>query len=191
MAIRSFLAFELAPHIKETLEDLLKDITPRLQEIRWVPLENIHLTVLFLGDVEESQLDPISHAIEGVARKYGQFKMRITGLGIFGGIKRPRVLWVGMDGDVERMGYFKASLEKALSKFGIKLEERPYKPHLTLGRFKEHFKETGQLQEILETFKSLGDREQIFEEVCLFKSQLTPKGSIYTKLFSFRLSGSK
>lgn len=191
MAIRSFLAFELSPPIKDVLKELLKDLTPRLQGIRWVPLENIHLTVLFLGDVEETQLEPISQAIEGVSQKYGRFEMKITGVGIFGGIRRPRVLWVGMNGDVERMGYFKNSLEKVLSKFGIKLEDRPFRPHLTLGRFREDFRQTEELQKVLEDYKTLGDRDQVFEEVCLFKSQLTPRGSIYTRLSNFRLSGSK
>ncbi len=191
MAIRSFLAFELSPEIRWLLRDLREELMSRLEGIRWVPLENIHLTVLFLGNIEERDLSPLGEKVGEVAQKYKGFWMKITGMGIFGGIKNPRVLWVGMDGEKERMGYFKASLEKALEGFGIKREERTFKPHLTLGRFQERFKQFDRLQELLDSHRSLKETPQFFEELSLFKSQLTSSGSIYTKLSSWKLEGSK
>lgn len=191
MGIRSFLAFELSLGIQGILQDILQEVTHQLRDVRWVPLKNIHLTLIFLGEIQEAHLEPVCQEVQRACERYGPFHMKLTKLGVFGSLQRPRVLWVGMEGDVERMGYLKASLEKGLRPFCTKLENRAFKPHLTLGRFREQFRDTEALKALLMAHKSLGDTGQIFDEICLFKSQLSDKGSIYTKLFACKLSGKR
>lgn len=191
MGIRSFLAFELTEGLLSELSTIYNHSKERLSGVRWVSLHNIHLTVVFLGEIREENLNPIKVSLEGITHKYGPFKMRINKLGIFGSRHNPRVLWVGMEGDTKLMEYLKSYIEKVLEPFGIKRENRPFKPHLTLGRFKEGFKDGVELERLLEQYKEINGMEEVFDELCLFKSQLTPTGSIYEKLHTWRLLGSK
>ncbi len=191
MGIRSFLAFELSHDVKGFIAHILKEARSELNGVRWVPVENIHLTVVFMGDVEEGTLVEVKESVANACKTYGPFDASVSGIGIFGSLNFPRVLWVGLLGDIERMGHFKAALEKRLEPFGVKREERAFRPHLTLGRFKQGFDEKERLSGFIERFRAIKGPSLTFKELCLFKSQLTPQGSIYTKLEAWELSGSK
>jgi 2'-5' RNA ligase len=191
MEIRSFLAFELPVDIKKTVKRVTGEIRDSGLDARWVKAENIHLTIVFLGNVKTEEIDSIGEKVRNVCPEYGSFDIALKGVGCFPNMRRPRVLWLGLDGDIERMSHFRDDLQRALKAFGIKEEKRPFKPHLTLGRFRSTRKMGSKLEELLSKYAALESPVESLNELYLFKSDLKPGGAVYTKLRSWPLSGDK
>ena len=137
MDIRSFLAFELPPDTRETVARISGELRPLPLDVKWVKVDNIHLTVVFMGNMAEGLIKDIGVAVSHVCGRYGPFQLALNGVGFFGGRNRPRVLWAGLRGDVARMSYFRDALLKRLRPFGMTPENRRFNPHLTLGRFRK------------------------------------------------------
>ncbi len=191
MGIRSFLAFELPEEIKNTVSFIYNGLKSYSLDIKWVKEENIHLTVVFMGNINEKNLISIEEVVKESCDKYAPFTIRAKGIGIFSSIRKPRVLWIGIEGDIERMGNFRNRLQKKLKSFGIKEETRKFSPHLTLGRFKKGFNKTDKLIKLMPKFQEIVSSSVILKELTLFKSDLKPEGAIYTKLNSWPLQGKK
>ena len=191
MEIRSFLAFELPVDIKKTVVRALGEIGHSGLDARWVKAENIHLTVVFLGNIKTEDIEGIKEEVRNVCPEYGSFDIALKGVGCFPNKRRPRVLWLGLDGDIERMSHFRGDLQRVLKGFGIKEEKRPFRPHLTLGRFRSTRKIGSRLEEILLKYAALESPAETLSELYLFKSDLKPGGTVYTKLESWPLSGDK
>jgi 2'-5' RNA ligase len=191
MEIRSFLAFELPVEIKKTVARVSGEIRHSGLDVRWVKAENIHLTVVFLGHVKTEEIEGIEEQVRNVCPGYGSFDIALKGVGCFPNRRRPRVLWLGLDGDIERMSYFRDDLQRTLKAFGIKEEKRLFKPHLTLGRFRSTRKMGSRLEEILSKYAGLETPVESLNELYLFKSDLKSGGAVYTKLKSWPLSGDK
>ena len=189
--IRSFLAFELPGEIKDTVSTLHQELVGSSLNVRWVRPANVHLTVVFLGNVAKEDLPSLSREVGNVCLKYGRFEIRLRGMGVFGGLRSPRVLWIGLEGDVERMGFFRDAISKRITRFGVKVEKRPFRPHLTLGRFKKGARGGEGLKAILDKHAGLRSATHVLDELTLFKSELRPDGAKYTKIDSWRLQGSK
>ena len=189
MEIRSFLAFELGEEIIKTLSRSSRDLKKYLPDVRWIKAGNIHLTVVFLGNIHLNDIAALGKEVKKVCRRHGPFKMFLNGLGMFGSQRSPRVIWVGLDGDIRQMGYFRNALNKHLKPYGVKRENRPFKPHLTLGRFKKGAWSSGSLNQVLEEFKNLESPEIILSELALFRSDLTPEGAVYTRLEAWPMAG--
>lgn len=188
MAIRSFLAFELPPDIKNKVEEVLHQARQHDLTIRWVPLTNIHLTVVFLGGIREEDITAMGEEIEKTCSRTAPFHISLNGLGCFPHKRNPRVLWLGLKGDLERMGLFRDELQDRLLPFGIKQETRPFTPHLTLGRFKKPDKKNAPgLEKIFETYQDLVGPDQILTELVQFRSDLRPSGAVYTKMAAWEL----
>ena len=187
--LRCFLAFELPEAVRDLLKGLLAHLKTRPLDVRWVSPQNIHLTMVFLGNIPEDSLGSIKEAVGKTCRKYGPFEAGLTRVGFFGSKRSPRVLWVGMSGDIHHLANFRDALLKALGPFGIKKETRPFRPHLTLGRFRKGAVGDNLLDTVLDEYSHIEAGTWILKELVLFKSQLTPKGAIYTKLCSWPLEG--
>ena len=112
-------------------------------------------------------------------------------MGVFGGLRSPRVLWIGLGGDLERMGFFRDAISKRIARFGVKQERRPFRPHLTLGRFRKGARGGEPLKAILNKHAELTSAPHLLEELSLFKSELRSDGARYTKIDSWRLQGAK
>jgi 2'-5' RNA ligase len=191
MEIRSFLAFELPVNIKKTVLKVTGEIRDSGLDVRWVKAENIHLTMVFLGNVKMEGIEGIEEEVRNVCPVYGSFDIALKGMGCFPNRRRPRVLWLGLDGEIERMSHFRDGLQRALKAFGIKEEKRPFRPHLTLGRFRSTRKMGSRLEELLSEYAALESPVESLNELYLFKSDLNPRGAVYTKLKSWPLSGGK
>jgi 2'-5' RNA ligase len=187
--IRSFLAFELPGDIKSLVDRVSKDMRRSSLNVRWVNTDNIHLTVVFMGNIREQDIPAICQAVEKVCVRYGSFHIALTGLGAFPNAVRPRVIWLGLQGNIEKMSFFKKALQKHLQSFGVKEEKRAFRPHLTLGRFKSPGHIDSQLDNFIRAYKDLSSPECTLSDLILFKSDLKPGGAIYTKLKSWPLSG--
>ncbi|HDI78196.1 MAG TPA: RNA 2',3'-cyclic phosphodiesterase [Desulfobacteraceae bacterium] len=187
MDIRSFLAFELPEFVKEELSGLIRSFNRGISKVRWVKRENMHLTVLFLGNISEETIPAMAQDISDICKRFSPFIVRMEGVGCFPNLRNPKVIWVGIDGEIERMAKFHESLIMNLSKYGIKQENRTYRPHLTLGRVKGNSNIKDRMVGMISKGRDITDKEFILQELVLFKSDLRPRGPLYTKLNSWSL----
>ena len=191
MEIRSFLAFELPSDIKTIISKVSRAGKELPLDVRWVKLDNIHLTIIFMGNISEEQIMPIGNAVKKVCARYEGFNVTIKKLGFFGSRRNPRIFWMGLGGDVPQMGRFRDALQKNLKPFGIKTEKRAFKPHLTLGRFRKDARPWPHLDHMISEYADLEGPTCPLGKLVLFKSDLTPQGAIYTKLDAWPLGGLK
>ncbi len=187
MGIRSFLAFELPLEIRNVLDRVSEENRSSLGGIRWVRVGNIHLTVIFMGNVNEDRLESLGWDVMEVCRGYGPFRVRLNGTGYFGRRSSPRVIWAGLEGDTARMSRFRDELQARLVPFGIREEDRPFRPHLTLGRFKKGERVDSRVEAMLAENDNLTSPWSSLDELALFRSDLKPGGAVYTKLNAWAL----
>ena len=189
MEMRSFLAFELPSEIKNAVAQVSETLKKSRLDVRWVKVDNIHLTVVFMGNTNADDMPAIQDDVKKVCSQYGSFDISLKGIGCFPNRRRPRVMWIGLDGDLERMGRFRDDLQDQLKSFGIKVEKRKFKPHLTLGRFRSSKKTVIDLDDIISEHETLNSPFFTLNALNLFKSDLKPGGAVYTKLETWPLSG--
>ncbi len=189
MDIRSFLAFEQPDGVKTVIEEVSGTLSRSGLDVRWVKTGNMHLTVVFLGSVPAEALEAMEGALSSTCSEFAPFSVSLKGLGCFPNARNPRVLWVGLQGDTDRMARFRDSLQARLVPFGIRKEKRPFRPHLTLGRFNSFRRGDQELDRYLEQYSGLESPVCSLGELTLFKSDLRRTGSIYTKLKAWPLSG--
>lgn len=187
MAIRSFLAFELPFDIRKKVIQISGELKKTGLDAAWVRPENIHLTLIFMGDTDEKHLREIISGIGSIAGRYKPFEISLGGAGLFPDIRRPRVLWLGLNGERGRLSSLRDDLQKPLQEFGVKQERRPFKPHLTLARFRRGINDRPLLKKSIDKYKDYSGPDGKLDEITLFKSELKPGGSIYTKLHSWPL----
>ncbi|MBI2346334.1 MAG: RNA 2',3'-cyclic phosphodiesterase [Deltaproteobacteria bacterium] len=188
MKIRSFLAFDMPPVVKQTLGALIADLRRMGPDLKWAVPEQLHVTLRFFGAVEESLLSgAIATAIRGVTATERPHAVHCAGLGVFPNWKYPRVIWAGFAGDTEPVIALHDRLAKALENFPLKPDERVFRLHLTIARAKGHPPPA-----LVKTVESLGPIEfgkVPIDQLTLYKSQLTRSGSIYTPLVELAFTG--
>jgi 2'-5' RNA ligase len=186
--IRSFLAIELPEPILRKIGEVQGDLRSTHAGVGWTNPKKIHLTLKFFGNIEESRIDPIFKSIEEPVRKTLPFSLKVRGVGAFPHLKNPRVIWIGLVDEKEVLTSFQKQLETQLEKIGIQPEDRPFHPHLTLGRMKSSRGKEGLVGRIeRHREEEFGDFQ--VERMVLFKSDLRPSGPIYTPLRELRLGG--
>lgn len=192
-AVRAFIAIELPEEIRQKLDEIEKQIQMRAGEsarkaVRWVSANNMHLTLKFLGEVSAGNLQTLSGMVQNEAARHAAFDFRIAGLGAFPNIRRPRVIWVGAEAHA-RLTALQRAIESGASSLGYPAEERPYSPHLTLGRISQNARpdEIAHVARALQEAK-VGELGTVRVRcVNLFRSDLRPSGAVYTVLREFSL----
>lgn len=186
--LRAFIALEIPSKVQEAIFRATSNLQKGTRSfIRWVPAENIHLTLKFLGDISPANVEFLTQMIRTEADAYHCFEIHLTGLGSFPSPKRPRVIYIGIQAPTE-LEALQHSIEAATRRLGYASEDRSFSPHLTIGRVKNalHISADDQqkIRHALEETKidSLGTAR--VDSVHLYKSDLKPTGSVYTKLFS-------
>ena len=178
--IRAFIATNIDSRIIGEIAATIVQLKRALPEVRWVAPEKIHLTIKFLGDIEPSRVNPIANALEHVLTPFPRFTINAKGLGVFPNLRRPRVLWVGLqDGQLAQLA---AKVESALEPLGFLPEARGFQPHLTIGRWLRYGGGSKDLPEKLEPWKSHDYGASKVETVTLFRSVLRPDGAIHQPL---------
>jgi 2'-5' RNA ligase len=136
--VRLFVAADLPADLRERLAAAQSALRTLPFEVRWVRPEGIHLTFFFIGEVVESRVGAIEEALRAALREApGPFRLKARGVGAFPEHGRPRVIWAGIEGDLESGARVKMAIDRALAGVGFATEEREFRPHLTLGRVKE------------------------------------------------------
>ena len=179
--IRTFIAFALPDDIKSALGRVQEGLKSSGLKAKWVRLQGIHLTLKFLGNIEFDQIDPVAAKMAIAVRGSGPLLLGAKGVGVFPNARRPRVIWAGLNGDLEQLGNLQRNLDAALSEIGFAREKRSFKGHLTMGRFKDRM-DSRKVAQALEKFA--GFETQIFtaQHLILFKSQLESTGAVYSQL---------
>jgi RNA 2',3'-cyclic 3'-phosphodiesterase len=189
--IRTFLALDPPEEILREIGRLQDKLRQRIHgDVRWVRPEAIHLTLKFFGDIPEHGVANISAVAGKAAAGVRPLDLAIGGAGVFPDPRRPRVIWLGMSGDVARLVTFQQGLERSLQEIGFPREERPFRPHLTLGRIKTPKGLIG-LAGVLEKGETYTAGRFTASGLGLFKSDLTPRGAIYTRLAGYPFAGQK
>jgi len=179
--IRAFLAIDLPASLRPGLGRVQEELKKSAADVRWVPVGNIHLTLKFFGQLPEGEVEPLTQAAKEVAAAQAPFKLQITGAGAFPSLNNPRVVWVGIGGEVLSLAEFYRRLETALAALGHLPEGRPFHPHLTLGRVRS----PGGRERLTKILKGLPVPDWPpfkVNELILFRSNLSPQGSTYTPL---------
>jgi len=185
--IRSFIAIDFPQETREKLAAIQEQLKQSRAGVRWVKPAGIHLTLKFLGNILPAQVDDIAAAAAQVVGEDSPLTLCAGGLGAFPSQRKPRVIWVGLGGEIERLAKIQAGLEKALEPLGFAREGRGFRPHLTIGRVRDRHR----LQALIEAMSTLELPEfNSFDadEIILYKSDLRPTGAIYTKLHRMPLA---
>jgi len=180
--LRLFVACELPPAVRDALGRLQDELRARgAGRLRWVRPEGIHLTLKFLGEVPAARREAVENALAGAVVSPFALDVRLGSLGGFGGRQRLRVIWVGLEGDVEGLAELAALIEEALGPLGFPREGRPFAPHLTLARVPDDagIQERSRLADLLEAFPSPPLPSMTLTAVNLMQSFLQPTGARY------------
>jgi len=149
---------------------------PAAAGVRWVPPEGIHLTLQFLGAVPDERVGAVEEGVRAAAAASGALRLEVRGAGGFPSARRPRVLWAGLGGDLEPLGALAAGVGRRLAPLGFTPDERPFNPHLTLGRSREARGAPGLAAAVAAAAGQEGCPWRA-GEVCLVESHLSPSGA--------------
>jgi 2'-5' RNA ligase len=200
--IRAFLAVELTEDLRAKLAGIQQDLKQRLSRdfpkglrVSWVQPSSIHLTVRFLGDIDEQLIEPMREAIQQAITGRRVIHLPLQRLGVFPRVQQPRVLWVGPSeawekSDIaERLTSLQQEVEACCRSFGIAADDKPWSPHLTLARVKEGERLVGQVlvkSGVLDRPSAVGSLA--IKALALMRSELRGAGPVYAKLWEVELS---
>lgn len=184
--MRCFIAIELPELLKKALARIQGELRQSGADIRWVRPESVHLTIKFLGEVREADAERIVRVLEGICNTHSPFRLRVAGVGVFPGIRSPRVIWAGLDNS-EPLSSLRDEIEVGMAGLGFERENRKFSPHLTLGRFRS-LKGKDAVLGSADAHKDTEFGIIPVDCIVLMKSELRPGGAVYSRIASFRLS---
>ena len=182
--LRAFLAIDVDEDLKAKMYKIIKQFKQIDANIKYVDLENLHLTLKFFGDIDTEGIDLLSSKIAGVVSNFDNFTVKIKGCGAFPNTKRIKVIWLGIDED-EIIKKLHDELDKEFVKLGFD-KDKKFSSHLTIGRMR-NAKGKEKVKSTIEEFKEVEIGEMTVDKIVLKKSTLTPQGPIYEDLEIFEL----
>lgn len=184
--IRLFIALEINPDVRDRIDGIISDLKSRGGKVKWVEPKNIHLTIKFLGNTEESEVEHIKSQLDQVTKGSKPIESNLTRLGGFPNLKRPRVIWVDIEKNRENIITLARDVDSALVDIGFEKDDKPFKPHLTLGRVKDNHG-LNELTEYLSHY-TMKEIPLLFDSLCLIQSTLTQKGPYYKTLHEIKFT---
>jgi 2'-5' RNA ligase len=175
--LRTFIAIELPAETRSYLfqsgQKMAENVPSRA--VRWVAPENMHLTLRFLGDTPEDKLPMIAAELDAITQEFQSFELYLNEIGCFPNRKRPRVVWVGLAGDLKSLNALQGRIEQAVQALGWQAEGRPFRAHLTIGRVKDQSQAAR-----LSWEQQLEQKAVSVSAINLIESMLRPSGPVYT-----------
>jgi len=185
-SLRLFIACDLSDEVRRALGELQNGLRAATRvRLRWVRPDGIHVTLKFLGEVDGGRVGEIERALAGAIEPFDA-QVRPAGLNGFG-VRRLRVVWVGLEGDVDRLAGLAGRIDEVLATLGFPRERRPFAPHLTLARVPDEAspQDRRDLARLLEGYPMPELPSMRLTEVHLIRSTLGPGGSVYQRLATF------
>lgn len=184
--MRVFIAIPIPGPCLETLAQMQQHLQTSHAAVRWTAVGSIHLTLKFLGETNTDIISGLSESLRSACGQVDSFELSLAGMGCFPNRRNPRVVWCGIGGDMKKLEVLQKNIETASCEFGFEAENRPYSPHLTLGRVKGR-KNLRTLTEKIEIGSDLQCRFHV-DRFHIYKSVLQPRGAIYTILQTIELN---
>jgi len=183
--MRTFIAIGVPKNIKNQIAVYEELIKKEKTKISWVKPDNIHITLKFLGEVEENKISEIYEALKKCVSNQKPFDIEVMGTGGFPNLNRPRVIWVGLKKGSDELKNLAKSIDNELEKLGFRKEKRGFSPHLTIGRVKSIYN----IHEFVKMMNSVEFKGDTFtaDEILIMESDLKPTGAVYTKLCTVKL----
>jgi 2'-5' RNA ligase len=178
---RAFIAIDLPESVKSFLSKAQEALKPYGFRVKWVRPQNIHLTLKFLGDTATADTDKIVEAMTLAARNCPIVALTAKGIGVFPNVRRPRVIWAGLNGQLETLANLQQTLDAHLADLGFARDTRAFKTHLTLGRVKGKIA-SDRMKAAIAKLKEFESEPFETNRVILFKSELRPTGAVYTQV---------
>lgn len=178
--MRAFIAIETTAEIKSALAALQGDLRRAGADVNWTKPDNIHLTLKFLGEIDQGRLSELQSACAETAAAFQPFSLSVNGAGFFPNRQRPRTLWTGLAGEIEKLMEMQRRLDEKLAAMGFEREEKAFRPHLTIGRVRSN----ANARELVARagVYSLPALSFDVREIVLMKSELHRAGAQYTAL---------
>ena len=181
-SVRAFLAIPIPPQVKASIERLQKHLAAQIPDIRWTKPDNLHLTMHFFGDVSEETLEKIKVSMLSVKSCQQPFLVEVKGFGAYPSLRRPRVLWLGLQPEGQLRQLHEAC-RKSLAQAGVMTDSRPFSPHVTIGRLKQ------QKPDLTDLFQAVDNTlisQLSVDRLVLFESCLRPEGAKHSPLLMVR-----
>jgi len=187
--MRTFIAIELSSPVRDAIFQVQSYFKYSGADVKWVEKENIHLTLKFLGEISDEKLQQVKAILDKIGKSFKPFEINLKDIGAFPEIEFPRIIWVGLDKGAKESTEIAKSIDKELSMAGFEREIRPFSAHITIGRVRSTKNKEALKEKLLSSPGSqlLASDSQLVSSITLFRSALTPKGSIYTKLHEVKL----
>jgi len=180
-SLRAFIAVDIGPEVRKSLGELQERLKRTRADVRWVRPEGIHLTLRFLGNIQEADLAKLEPVLAAAVAGHAPAELSVAGWGTFPNPRRPRVIWVGLPGAEEKVGGVAEALEKNLIAAGLGPADKPWKPHLTVGRVQSAKGVDALLKALAEEGDQVYGRIRA-DRLTLFQSRLQRGGAVYTVL---------
>jgi 2'-5' RNA ligase len=177
--IRAFIAINLAPPVIEEIAKMQTVLQEARGDIRWTRVESLHLTLKFLGDIARNQVEPIVSALREALSGRPSLHLEAQGVGAFPNLRRPRVLWAGVQG--EGIKELSETIETVLMPLDFPPEEREFTPHLTIGRVRS-LRGWDRVLAVVKKHEQTYFGKSTVEQVTLYQSDLRPEGAVYSVL---------
>ncbi len=184
--VRAFVAVEIPESAKSFLDGLGSDLKRVGADVKWVRPEGIHLTLKFLGDIRSDRIPVFERDLGPMFSEFRPFEIRISGVGAFPNLRRPRVIWTGLDDPSGGLMPLAGRVEDVFLVHGFKREKRGFNPHLTIGRVRSGRGQDELVEAVRQRMDMLGPGFLI-ESAVLFQSILRPTGAVYSALCRFPL----
>ena len=178
--VRTFVAVEMPEEVREQFKGIQAQLQKADAHVKWVEPHNIHVTLKFLGGIAEDQLQGLYEGVTEAVQGFAPFEINLSQLGTFPNLRRPRVVWIGVDSGKEKLIELQKNVEESISQLGFPKENRKFSPHLTIGRVKS----PRGVEALADAIKATSFESESFgvNEVVVMESTLTPEGPIYTPL---------
>jgi len=180
--VRLFVAVRMPGEIRRRVAEIERQLMASGADVKWVSEENLHITMKFLGYVEEDRLDAVCRAVESAVAGMSVFDVALSGVEAFPNPRRPSVIWVGVASGGEELAALAERIESALERIGFARDDRPFSPHVTVGRVKSPALGMEKLREAMDRFKESPAGSFGAEGVTVMRSDLRPTGPIYTHI---------
>ncbi len=184
--MRTFIAVEIPNEVRIEIGKLITKLKGLESGVKWVEEKNIHITLKFLGEVKDNDLERLKNLVKDVVAETKIFEVSYEGLGTFPEGKTPRVIWIGIEKGKDELKKIADELEETLSKNGFRKEERDFSSHATIGRVKEK-KNIGELKKAIEEKKNIRFGKSTVSHITIMKSTLSPKGPTYEAIEKIKL----
>jgi 2'-5' RNA ligase len=185
--MRTFIALPLPQDSLKVLQGVQANLRSFGAEVRWISIDSVHLTLRFLGEIDSSLLPGLSEGVKNAATGHQKFLLYLRGLGAFPDLRSPRVIWCGIEGEVQKLEQLQKDIEKICIAAGFAPEARQFRPHLTLGRVRGK-KNLQRLSDYIKIGPEFESRIEV-SQVNIYKSTLTPRGALYDVLDEIALHG--